>query len=125
MTVLVDTSVWVDHLRQADKTLTQLLNQGQVSIHPMIIGELVCGNLNNRAQLISLWNNLPSVSEANHEEALFCLDTHQLMGRGIGFVDLHLLAATLISANTRLWTKDRRLNVIAQSLNVGFVKRCN
>ena len=118
--VLVDTSVWVDYLRTGDDTLARLLTQGEVCMHPMIIGELACGHLQNREQLIGLWQNLPSVVEANHDEALFLLNTHQLMGKGIGWVDLHLLATTLLSTNVTLWTRDKRLAQIAKTLGVGF-----
>lgn len=118
--VLVDTSVWVDYLRGGDDILARLLLKGQVCMHPMIIGELACGHLQSRQQLMGLWNNLPSVATANHEEALFFLDTHALAGKGIGWVDLHLLAASLLSGNTKLWTRDKRLARIADGLGVGF-----
>ena len=118
--VLVDTSVWVDYLRSGDDTLARLLTQGQVCIHPMVIGELACGHLQSRTQLISLWLNLPPVVEASNDEALFFLNTHQLMGKGIGWVDLHLLATTLLSTNVTLWTRDKRLAQIAKTLGVGF-----
>lgn len=118
--ILVDTSVWVDHLRRGDKTLAQLLSQGQVYIHPMIIGELACGHLQNRTQLIDLWQNLPCAVEANHQEVMFFIESHRLMGKGIGFVDAHLLTSTRLTANTRLWTRDKRLGSVAQSLGVGF-----
>lgn len=120
--ILVDTSVWVDHLRLGNPTLSQLLGQGQVSMHPMIIGELVCGNLHNRAQLLSLWRNLPSSAEASHEEAIYLLEAHELMGKGIGFIDLHLLASTQLSTHTRLWTLDKRVAGIAESLGIAFKK---
>jgi hypothetical protein len=118
--ILVDTAVWVDHLRHGDETLKLLLTQGQVFIHPLIIGELACGHLQNRKQLIDLWQSLPCSVEASHEEALLFIESHQLMGKGIGFVDLHLLASTQLTANTRLWTRDKRLVSIAESLGVAF-----
>lgn len=118
--ILVDTSVWVDHLRHGDDALAQLLTQGQVHMHPMITGELVCGHLKNREQLIGLWQSLPCSVEASHKEAMFFLESHQLMGKGIGFVDVHLLASTQLTPDTRLWTRDKRLATIAQSLNIGF-----
>ena len=111
--VLVDTSIWLDHLRYNDDALFQLLEQGQVCIHSMIIGELACGHLQNREQLSSLWKNLPHASEVNHDEALFCLESNRLMGKGIGFVDLHLLASCLMTSGSLLWTKDRRLKAVA------------
>lgn len=118
--ILVDTSVWVDHLRHGDEILAQWLARGQVCIHPMITGELACGYLQNREQLISLWQNLPGAIEATHHEALFFLESHDLMGKGIGFVDLHLLTSTQLTPDTRLWTRDKRLAGIAQSLGIAF-----
>ena len=118
--VLVDTSVWVDHLRQKSDALSHLLMQSQVAMHPMIIGELACGYLHGRTQLIELWNDLPQVIEASHNEALLCLNKHSLAGKGIGFIDLHLLASTLLTSNTLLWTNDRRLNAVALGMGVRF-----
>ena len=89
--VLVDTSVWVDHFRDKDNQLINLLKQNQVLMHPMIRGELACGCLHNRNQILNLLNNLPQVSEVTHNEALYCLEKHKLMGKGIGFIDLHLV----------------------------------
>jgi hypothetical protein len=120
MMVLVDTSVWVDFLRKDDERLSLLLSQNRVCMHPMIIGELACGHLKNRTQLLALWQNLAGCSEASHEEAMILLDSQNLMGQGIGFIDLHLLAATLLSSHTRLWTRDKRLCDIAESLNIAF-----
>lgn len=118
--VLVDTSVWVDFLRKGDNALSALLSQNSVCMHSMIIGELACGHLRNRGQLIGLWENLPQITEASHEEALYCLNAHKLMGRGIGFIDLHLLASTLLTPGVSLWSHDRRLTTIASSLHIGF-----
>ncbi len=120
MMVLVDTSVWVDYLRSGDETLSQLLMQGQVCIHSMIIGELACGNLQNRQELLGLWQNLPMQVEASHQEAMFLLESRALMGKGIGYVDLHVLAASLLSSDTQLWTRDKRLARIAESLGFAF-----
>lgn len=118
--VLVDSSVWIDHLRQKDVLLSQLLINHQVCIHPMVIGELACGNLQNRSSIIKLWKNLPHANQATHMEALHCLDKHNLFGKGIGFIDLHLLASTLLSPDTLLWTNDRRLKNIAVALKFNF-----
>ncbi|MBV1916150.1 MAG: type II toxin-antitoxin system VapC family toxin [Pseudomonadales bacterium] len=122
--VLVDTSVWIDHLRSTDEQLVNLLEQGLVSIHPMIIGELSCGYLQNREQLLSLWKNLSGVNETTHNEAMYCLERNDLMGKGIGFIDLHLLASTLLTPNTSLWTGDRRLQRLAESLGICWQSTC-
>jgi len=118
--VLVDTSIWVDHLRYGDESLSQLLTQGLICCHPMIIGELACGNLQNRSELISMWQNLPMPVEASHQEALYLVETRHLMDKGIGYIDLHLLATCLLTSNTRLWTRDKRLTSIADSLGIAF-----
>jgi len=116
--VLVDTSIWIDYLRSKEERLINLLEQGQVSIHPMVIGELACGYLHNRQQLLSLLKNLSYVKEATHNEALYCLEENKLMGKGIGFIDLHLLASTLMTSNTTFWTRDRRLYNLAELMGV-------
>jgi len=114
--VLVDTSVWVDHLRTGDARLAALLMRNQVAMHPMVIGELACGNLRDRESLLALWRNLPGLAAASDEEALYFLARHRLWGRGIGYVDLHLLAAVSLSQGATLWTRDRRLHAIAGTL---------
>lgn len=116
--ILVDTSIWIDHLRDKDEQLINLLKQNQVLMHSMVHGELACGCLHNRDQILSLLKDLPQASEATHDEALYCMERHKLMGKGIGFIDLHLLAATFLSKGTLLWTRDRRLNKLALALNL-------
>ena len=116
--VLVDTSVWIDHLRAPHRPLEHLLEDAQVVIHPMVIGELACGNLQQRQKLMELWMSLPWAVEATHAEALHCLEENHLMGRGIGFIDLHLLASALLTPDTRLWTRDLRLQKISKELDL-------
>lgn len=116
--ILVDTSVWVDHLRSGDYTLSQVLEQGAACVHPMIIGELACGHLQNRSQLLELLSNLTQCICASHEETLRFLDTHKLMGKGIGWVDMHLLASTFLTPRCSFWTRDRRLFSVAQTLGI-------
>lgn len=118
--ILVDTSVWIDHLRGRDPTLEQLLIQCQVYMHPMIIGELACGHLQNRRELLALWQHLPTLVEASHQEAMLLLEARNLMGEGIGYVDLHLLASCLLSVDAQLWTRDKRLARVAGSLDIEF-----
>ncbi len=113
--VLVDTSVWIDFLRSGDPVLETLLNNNRVVMHPMIIGELACGNLKKRQSLLKLWNSLKLLPQASHEEVLFFIEHKSLMGRGIGFVDAHLLASVTLATDVNLWTRDKRLANIASS----------
>ena len=107
--ILVDTSVWIDHLRSAESELINLLQAGRVLIHLMIIGELACGTLKNRTQRLSDWKALPGITEVSHASVLSAIESKNLMGRGIGFVDAHLLCAVLNHNGTLLWTRDRSL----------------
>jgi predicted nucleic acid-binding protein len=116
--VLVDTSVWVDHLRRTETGLVALLNKGSVLCHPFIIGELACGNLKNRTEVLALLRILPSVPAADVHEVLLLIDEHRLMGKGLGFVDVHLLASALLSS-APLWTFDKRLARAAAGLGIG------
>ncbi len=118
--VLVDTSVWIDHLRSKDDQLVKLLESNQVYMHPMVMGELACGNLQNRQLFLSLLKNLPCASEATHDEVLHHIEKNGLMSKGVGFIDLHLLASTLLTPHTSLWTRDSRLQKISQNLNVNW-----
>ncbi len=117
--ILADTSVWVDHLRAGNVRLAALLEEGRVLCHSMVIGELACGRLARRAEILRWLRELPSAREASHGEVLRLIEQRRLMGRGIGYVDAHLLAASLLSAPARLWTHDRRLGRVAGELDVG------
>ena len=117
--ILVDTSVWVDHLRRGDDHLASLLEQSRVLCHPMIIGELACGTLRNRSEILGLLANLPAAIEASHDEVLLFIEQHSLMGHGIGYIDMHLLASTTLS-QTQLWTRDTRLQQAAAEGNVRY-----
>ena len=110
--ILVDTSVWVEHLRRGLPRLATLLQEGEVLIHPCVIGELACGNLRNRQQVLELLQGLPAVTVASDAEVLQLIEREQLMGRGIGYVDTHLLASARLS-HCSLWTQDRRLGDVA------------
>ncbi len=122
MLILVDTSIWIDHLRQEEAQLKQLLTQGQVATHPFIIGEIACGNLNNRQAILSYLDNLEKVKQAEHHEVIYLIEKCQLMGKGIGYIDAHLLASCLINQATHLWTRDKRLNKLATNLKLNFDK---
>jgi predicted nucleic acid-binding protein len=117
--VLVDTSIWVTHLRQGSRQLEKLLMDAEVMCHPFIIGELACGNLKNRNEIISLLQSLPMASTIEFDEFLFFIDRNLLMGRGIGFVDVHLLASAQLTG-VPLWTADKRLKVAAVQLDLAF-----
>ncbi|MFM9101772.1 MAG: type II toxin-antitoxin system VapC family toxin [Cyanobium sp.] len=111
--ILVDTSVWVEHLRHGLPRLATLLQDGEVLIHPWVIGELACGTLSNRRQVLELLQGLPAATVASDAEVLLLIELDQLMGRGIGYVDVHLLASARLS-HCWLWTQDRRLEAVAQ-----------
>jgi len=115
--ILVDTSVWIDHLRNGVEPLANALQKNQVCIHPMIIGELACGHLKNRDQLIKHWNRLPRVTCASHDEVMQLIENAKLMGRGIGYVDAHLLAAAKLHS-AQLFTLDKRLAALSEKLGV-------
>ena len=117
--VLVDTSIWVTHLRQGSRQLEKLLMDAEVMGHPFIIGELACGNLKNRNEIISLLQSLPIASTIEFEEFLFFIDRNHLMGKGIGFVDVHLLASAQL-AGVPLWTADKKLKSAADQLKLAF-----
>ncbi len=117
--VLVDTSVWVRHLRQGDPDLEQLLNSGEVMCHPYIVGELACGNLNNRHEVLLLLQLLPPATLANHEEILQFIEENQLMGKGLGYIDVHLSASAVLTG-VQIWSYDRRLNETNERLGIKY-----
>ena len=117
--VLVDTSIWVAHLRHGDRQLERLLMDTEVICHPFIIGELACGNMNNRNEILSLLKSLPSAPVLEFDEFLFFIDENQLMRIGIGFVDVHILASAKLSG-TLLWTADKKLNSAASNLSLNY-----
>lgn len=118
--ILVDTPVWIDHLRRANDQLATLLQDGKVSMHPFVVGELACGNLADRANVLHLLRSLQRTPAATDEEVLFFIERHLLAGRGLGYIDMHLLAACALN-RLDLWTTDRRLNEVATLL--GLVHR--
>jgi predicted nucleic acid-binding protein len=115
--ILVDTSVWIDHFRKGNSRLAQLLETDEVLCHHFIVGELACGNLRHRNEVIPLLEKLPAASTATHQEALTFLNARRLMGGGIGYVDLHLLASASLD-RVLLWTLDKPLARIAASLRL-------
>ena len=115
--MLVDTSVWIDHLRHGDAALTAALEAGQVWMHSFVLGELACGNLRSRVEVLGLLQALPPMPVSTDKEVLFFIDQHELMGRGIGYIDVHLLASARLGG-TQLWTRDKRLHTVAAELGL-------
>jgi len=118
--ILVDTSVWIDHLRTGEAGLVELLNGNRVLMHPFVVGELACGNLRHREKVLALLKDLPQVTIATDDEVLYFLEQHQLMSRGIGYIDAHLLAATALAGRALLWTRDKRLAAIVTEAGLAY-----
>lgn len=116
--ILVDASVWIDHLRAGDERLTALLDAREVLGHSFVTGELALGNLRRRDAVLSDLRDLPQATVASDDEVLQLIDRQALFGRGIGYVDAHLLAAVRLTADTKLWTRDRRLQTVAAELGL-------
>ena len=116
--ILVDTSVWVDHLRNGNSMLVAQLRSGSVLCHPMVVAELALGTLKSRRKVLSLLDDLPKAIEATGQEIRILVEDRKLYGRGIGVVDLHLVASCLLAPGTFLWTGDRRLNAVAVEVGI-------
>ena len=116
--ILVDTSVWIDHLNAPVPELLSRLNAGEVLIHHLVIGEIACGTMRNRGEVLSNLQSLPRIREVDHERVFREIETNRLMGRGIGFIDAHLLTSVLAHGDATLWTRDLRLQRIAEEMGV-------
>jgi predicted nucleic acid-binding protein len=116
--ILVDTSVWIDHFRTADELLADLLSSKAVLTHPFVIGELALGNLRHRNEILMDLEDLPQVVVAEDAEVMRLIDAESLFGLGIGYVDAHLVAATRLTPDASLWTRDRRLAAVAERLSI-------
>ena len=117
--ILADTSVWVDHLSRGVDRLSALLEEEQVLIHPWVIGELACGTIRNRREILDLLTTLPVATVASDDEALAMIEKRKRMGRGLGWVDVHLLASAVLSG-CRIWSRDRQLAAAAGELKLKF-----
>ncbi len=117
--ILADTSIWIAHLRKSNDRFEQLLNDGEVVCHPFIIGELACGNIKNRKEILSLLGTLPTVEHIEDEEILLFIEKKGLMGKGLGLIDMHLLVTALLS-DVSLWTLDARLKKEAFLLDLAY-----
>ncbi len=118
--ILVDTSVWIDHFRKDDRQLAGLLDRGLVMTHPFVIGELSLGNLRDRELILGTLADLPEITVASDFEVSYFIDQNRLFGRGIDYVDVHLLAAVRLTHGTRLWTLDKRLQSVAAQIDLAF-----
>lgn len=116
--ILVDSSVWVDHLRSGDPVLTTLLNAGQVMGHPFVIGEIALGSLSQRGAILAAMHDLPIAMQASDSEVQAFIESQPLFGLGIGYIDAHLLASTRLTPGGSLWTRDKRLHSIASRLGL-------
>ena len=116
--ILVDTSIWIDHLRTGDATLAYLLQSTQVLTHPFVIGEIALGSLGQRVSILRALSNLPWTTVATDAEVLQFIELQNLFGLGIGYIDAHLLAATLLSPGATLWTRDKRLSAVSERLGL-------
>jgi predicted nucleic acid-binding protein len=117
--VLVDTSVWMSHLRDGNAGLEKLLNDGEVVCHPFIVGEIACGNLKNRHEILMHLQSLPAAILAEDGEVLEFIENHQLMGKGLGYIDVHLIAAAVLTG-VPLWTLDKTLDKISKKIGIGY-----
>jgi predicted nucleic acid-binding protein len=117
--ILVDTSVWVDHFRRGDGQLVELLEGNAVIMHPFVVGEIACGNLAGRALILDLLQLLPMATVAEFSEVLGYIERYKLHGKGIGYVDAHLLASAALDG-AKLWTRDKKLQAITHGLGYAF-----
>ena len=116
--ILADSSVWVDHLRKGDALLARMLDKGQVLAHPFVVGELALGNLKQRDVILTALQDLPQSVVASDSEVLQFINQQALHGLGIGYVDAHLLASARLTPDGLLWTRDRRLQAVADRLGL-------
>ncbi len=114
--ILVDTSVWVDHFRRGDPRLVDLLERSIVIMHPFVVGEIACGSLNDRVSILELLQDLPAAAVAEGDEVLRFIERHALHGKGIGYVDVHLLASIALTERAKIWTRDKKLLLVAEKL---------
>jgi hypothetical protein len=119
--ILADTSIWIQHFRSANTELSDLLARGRVSIHQFIIGELACGNLPERKDTLQYFSHLPMASSCLDREVMHLIETRKLAGKGIGYVDAHLLSSAIVNHH-KLWTSDKLLQELANELRVGYIE---
>ena len=115
--ILVDSSVWIDHFRKPSTRLAALLDAEEICTHQFVVGEVACGNLKNRREIIALLHALPRVQKGDDDDILFFIERHGLNGRGVGLIDVHLLASCLID-RCYIWTADKRLQAVAEEMEI-------
>ena len=118
--ILVDTSVWIAHLRKGAPALAAALEQGNILMHPFVLGELACGNLKSRREVLRLLGDLPGAPQATNPEVMDFIEQRALMGRGVGYIEVHLLASVALAGTARLWTLDKRLAAVAADLKLAY-----
>lgn len=118
--ILVDTSVWVDHFRRGDPGLVELLERASVVMHPFVVGEIACGSLRDRESILELLQDLPAAAVADSDEVLQYIERHALHGKGIGYVDVHLLASVALTEGAKVWTRDLKLHRVAVALGLAY-----
>ena len=118
--ILIDTSVWIDHLHRSEPALIELLRDTVVLTHPMVIGELALGSLHDRTQVLKALAGMSAAEVSTHDEVMIFVEAQGLHGIGLSLVDAHLLASTLLTPGTLLWTRDKRLDEVATRLGVGY-----
>lgn len=116
--ILLDTTIWVDHLRNSDPTVVSMLQAQAIVMHSAVLGEILLGNFRDRRAVFSALKEVPRIQGATDDDVIRLLDLHQLFGSGVGFVDAHLVAACLLTGKTYLWTRDRRLEAVASRLGI-------
>ena len=121
MNVLADTSVWIDHFRSENPRFVNLLDNREVLIHPMVIGELACGNLSNRSATLEILSELPAIQAIEYGDILDFIEHNRLMGKGVDYVDVHLLASVAMADSASLWSYDRRLMDAATDLDIAWL----
>jgi predicted nucleic acid-binding protein len=118
--ILVDTSIWIDHLRASSDMLTHLLEEARVLTHPFVIGEIALGSLKNRKTVLATLADLPAATVASDEEVLSFIDAAALAGTGVGYLDAHLLASVKLTSGVKIWTRDNKLKSVAAAAGLAM-----
>jgi len=123
--ILIDTSVWIDHLRSPSHEVNRLIENDRVLMHPMVIGELACGNMADRTRTLTKLKGFPDIHESSHGEVLALIESQTLMGTGVGYIDAHLICSALNEPGTAIWTQDSSLKKVASRLGLAYESRAS